>query len=80
VPPQNLIPAHCIAPPPPGLKVKPSAETVAQCLTQHGYTLWAHYQPASRFWAFQGIEAGWLLTLSALLIAATVYLVRRRAT
>jgi hypothetical protein len=50
----------------------------AQCLSQHGYTLWASYQPASRFWPFQFIEAGWLLALSALLIAATVWLVRRR--
>lgn len=51
----------------------------AQCLTQHGYTYWAGYQPASRFWPFQGIEGGWLLALSVLLIAATIWLVRRRA-
>jgi len=51
----------------------------AQCLTRHGYTLWASYQPGSRFWPFQWIEGGWLLALSALLIAATVWLVRRRA-
>ena len=38
------------------------------------------YQPASRFWPFQWIEAGWLLGLSVLLIAITVWLVRRRAT
>jgi hypothetical protein len=48
-------------------------------LTQHGYTYWASYQPASRFWSFQWIEAGWLIALSVLLIAATVWLVRRRA-
>jgi hypothetical protein len=48
-------------------------------LTQHGYTQWTSYQPASRFWPFQWIEAGWLLGLSLLLIAATVWLVRRRA-
>jgi hypothetical protein len=36
-------------------------------------------QPASRFWPFQWIEGGWLLALSALLIAATIWLVRRRA-
>ena len=50
-----------------------------QCLTQHGYTWWASYQPGSRFWPFQWIEGGWLLALSVLLIAATVWLVRRRA-
>jgi ABC-type transport system involved in multi-copper enzyme maturation permease subunit len=48
-------------------------------LTQHGYTQWTTYQPASRFWPFQLIEGGWLLALSVLLIAATIWLVRRRA-
>jgi ABC-type transport system involved in multi-copper enzyme maturation permease subunit len=51
----------------------------AQCLSPHGYTQWTSYQPGSRFWPFQWIEGGWLLALSALLIAATVWLVRRRA-
>jgi hypothetical protein len=37
------------------------------------------YQPSSRFWPFQWIESGWLLALSVLLIAATIWLVRRRA-
>jgi hypothetical protein len=32
-----------------------------------------------RFWTFQFIEGGWLLALSLLLLAATVWLVRRRA-
>ncbi len=48
-------------------------------LTQHGYTFWVSYQPGSRFWPLQWIEGGWLLALSVLLIAATVWLVRRRA-
>ncbi|HEV2255760.1 MAG TPA: hypothetical protein VGS06_21500 [Streptosporangiaceae bacterium] len=52
---------------------------VNQYLVQHGYMLWTTYQPGSRFWPFQWIEGGWLLALSALLIAATVWLVRRRA-
>jgi hypothetical protein len=51
----------------------------AQCLSRHGYTQWTSYQPGSRFWPFQWIEGGWLLALSVLLIAATVWLVRRRA-
>ena len=45
----------------------------------HGYTMWTSYQPASRFWPFQWIEGGWLLALSVLLIAATIWLVSRRA-
>jgi len=48
-------------------------------LTQHGYTFWTSYQPGSRLWPFQWIEGGWLLALSALLIAATIWMVRRRA-
>jgi hypothetical protein len=59
---------------------KPKAVGLAECLTPHGYTQWTSYQPASRFWPFQWIEGGWLLVLSALLIAVTVWLVRRRAT
>jgi hypothetical protein len=50
-----------------------------QYLAQRGYTSWMSYQPTSRFWTFQWIESGWLLALSALLIAAAIWLVRRRA-
>jgi ABC-type transport system involved in multi-copper enzyme maturation permease subunit len=57
----------------------PQAASVLQYLTQHGYTLLTSYQPGSRFWSFQWIEGGWLLALAVLLIAATVWLVRRRA-
>jgi hypothetical protein len=44
-----------------------------------GSTRWTRYIPVSRFWPMQFVEAGWLLVLSVLLIAATVWLVRRRA-
>jgi ABC-type transport system involved in multi-copper enzyme maturation permease subunit len=54
-------------------------QSVPQYLTRHGYTQWTSYQPGSRFWPFQWIEGGWLLALSMLLIAATLWLVRRRA-
>ena len=75
--PFSLVNQFCSAPPTgPG---KPSFGTFAQCLAPHGYTQWTSYQPASRFWPFQWIEGGWLLALSALLIAATVWLVQRRA-
>jgi hypothetical protein len=50
-----------------------------QYLVQHGYIQVTSYQPATRFWAFQWVEAGWLLGLSVLLIAVTVWLVRRHA-
>lgn len=48
-------------------------------LMQHGYALLIIYQPDSRFWTFQWMEGGWLLALSLLLLAGTVWLVRRRA-
>ncbi len=37
------------------------------------------FKRASRFWAFQWIESGWLFALTVLLIAATIWPVRRRA-
>jgi len=46
---------------------------------RRGYAEWTVYQPAARYWHFQLIEAGWLLALALLLIAATIWLVRRRA-
>jgi hypothetical protein len=55
-------------------------DSVLRYLTQHGYTQWTRYQPGSRFWPFQWIESGWLLALSVLLIAMTLWLVNRRAT
>jgi hypothetical protein len=48
-------------------------------LTQQHYTMWTAYQPDARFWHFQLIEGGWLLALSAILVAAAIWLVRRRA-
>jgi len=78
VPPDGLINQFCSSLPS-GPFGKPSQQTYSQCLSQHGYTQWTSYQPASRFWPFQWIEGGWLLALSVLLIAATIWLVRRRA-
>ncbi len=48
-------------------------------LTQQHYTQWTSYEPAGRFWHFQLIEGGWLLALSVVLLAAAIWLVRRRA-
>jgi ABC-type transport system involved in multi-copper enzyme maturation permease subunit len=64
----------------PGPTARASLGDPALYLIHHGYTQLTVYQPVSRFWAFQWIEGGWLLALSLLLIAATVWLVRRRAT
>ncbi len=56
----------------------PRSLTSWEYLVRHGYTQWTTYQPTSRFWPFQLIEGGWLLALSMLLLALTVWLVRRR--
>ena len=41
---------------------------LGQCLSSHGFHQLAAYQPAGRFWAFQGIEAGIFVLLAAALI------------
>jgi hypothetical protein len=85
-PPLTLVNQFCNFPQSPGGKgggpgggPSSSVNPFAQCLAPHGYTMWTSYQPASRFWPFQWIEGGWLLALSVLLIAATIWLVHRRA-
>jgi hypothetical protein len=40
---------------------------------------WMRYQPSSRFWAFQGIETGIFLALTALLLYLAVCHIRRIA-
>jgi hypothetical protein len=62
-----------------GRKSNSQFNAIVQCFNRHGYAFWHHYQPASRFWTFQAIESGWLLAFSALLIAATVWVIHRRA-
>ncbi len=50
----------------------------ASCLAAHGYHGLMAYQPASRYWAFQGIETGIFVLLAAALIAVTAIAVTRR--
>jgi hypothetical protein len=59
----------------------PGSATIdpVQYLLSHGYSQWTSYQPDSRYWPFQWIEFGWLAALSMLLLAATVWVVRRQA-
>ena len=51
---------------------------VLSCMTAHDYRGYVTYQPASRFWAFQGIETGIFLLLAAVLIGITFRVLRRR--
>ena len=53
--------------------------TATAYLSAHHYTQWWSSQPVSRYWHFQLIEGGWLLALSLILLAATVWLVRNKA-
>ena len=64
---------------PASVQNSPNPNALANWLTQQHYTQWTSYEPASRFWHFQLIEGGWLLALSAVAIAAAIWLVRRRA-
>ena len=47
-------------------------------LVQHGYTQLTTYQPTSRFGTFQLIEGSWLFVLSALFIATSVWIVKKK--
>ena len=64
-----------------GHQAKPGEPGIdpVQYLLHHGYMQWTSYQPDSRYWTFQAIEAAWLVVLSILLLAGTVWLVRRRS-
>jgi ABC-2 family transporter protein len=64
---------------PASVQNSPNPNAFQNWLAQQHYTQWTSYEPAGRFWHFQFIEAGWLVALSAILIVAAVWLVRRRA-
>lgn len=48
------------------------------CVQSHGWSNMTIYQPASRFWLFQGIETAIFVALAVALIGFTIWLVRRR--
>jgi hypothetical protein len=51
---------------------------VLSCMAAHGYRGYVTYQPASRFWAFQGIETAIFVVLAAVLLGVTFWVLRRR--
>jgi hypothetical protein len=55
-----------------------SPQKFGPCLAAHGYHAFITYQPADRYWAFQGVETGIFVLLAAALIAVTAILVLRR--
>jgi hypothetical protein len=55
-----------------------SRHAVLSCMAAHGYRGYLTYQPASRFWAFQGIETGIFVVLAAALLGVTFWVLKRR--
>ena len=55
-----------------------SMTAMFSCLQAHGWRGFVTYQPASRYWPFQGIETGIYVLLAAALITVTFAIVRRR--
>ncbi len=55
-----------------------SMNAVFSCMQAHGWRGFVTYQPASRYWPFQGIETGIYVLLAAALIAVTFAIVRTR--
>ena len=56
----------------------PTQAKLASCVREVGLHFITTYQPATRYWAFQGIESAIYLALAAILIAASMWLVRHR--
>jgi len=53
-------------------------QSLGQCLSRHGFHQVVTYQPDSRFWTFQGMEAGIFVLLAAALVGFTVWRVLTR--
>jgi hypothetical protein len=70
--PMNSIPAACQAL---GGQQKPGA--ILSCLGSHGFRQFLTYQPANRYWAFQGIETGIFVALAAVLVAVAFAVISR---
>jgi ABC-2 family transporter len=65
----------------PGVPAAPSLggkDEIGRCLTHLGVRIVDTYQPASRFWLFQGIESAIFLLLAAGLLVLAMWLIRRR--
>ncbi len=76
----NALPASCekLLNAAPETKSGAGTSDVFSCMQVHGWRGFATYQPASRYWPFQGIETGIYVLLAAALIAVTFVVVRGR--
>ncbi|MEN3343205.1 MAG: hypothetical protein V7644_2609 [Actinomycetota bacterium] len=57
-----------------------SETVVAHCMAGFGYLNEVTYQPASRFWELQGVEAAIFLAVALALLGLTSWWIRRRVT
>jgi hypothetical protein len=74
----NRVVSDCPSLAGPGGSAVPNPSNIDACIRQAGIHVIATYQPADRYWLFQGIEAGLFVVLTAVLIAAAVWWVRHR--
>jgi hypothetical protein len=61
-----------------GYLIKGVATDFSSCLSDHGLRLVNLYQPADRFWLFQGIESAIFLTLALALLGLAIWWVTSR--
>jgi hypothetical protein len=61
-----------------GLLGQGGLRNLLSCLSAHGYLGYITYQPADRYWTFQGIETGIFVLLAAALTAITAAVVLHR--
>lgn len=54
-------------------------DQILSCVSAHGWREQIVYQPANRFWTFQGIETGIYIALACALVLAAFVLIRRDA-
>jgi ABC-type transport system involved in multi-copper enzyme maturation permease subunit len=76
--PVSSLPASCQSAAGDGPFTRATYHAVLSCAQAHGIRGYVTYQPASRYWAFQGIEAGIFVVLAAILIAVTFAVITRR--
>ncbi|MGI8451642.1 MAG: hypothetical protein ACR2MP_31545, partial [Streptosporangiaceae bacterium] len=71
--PVSYLPRAC------GGLASPPGNVTASCRTAlTGFRSFVTYQPASRFWAFQGLGTGLFVVLAAILLAVTAVVLLRR--
>jgi hypothetical protein len=76
--PVSSLPASCQSAAGNGPLTRATYHAVVSCAQAHGIRGYVTYQPAGRYWAFQGIEAGIFVLLAAALIAVTFAVITRR--